>query len=1183
MRFGLKKILLFLLLFPLAIFSQEDIGITNMSIVGAAAGPSLCPNSEVSIDLTFANTKGAPYTLDGKTVRIFTTHTSNATAAFNAVIDNGGRIVPAAGNLVLRYPRDFTGATALDLSVHGIYTITASITVLNDDDSSNDVFALNNITAYTPTDSALSSTVAGVSTSTLCEGEAITFEITPDQATATYVFKLNGDIKQSAVGNNTITFSSAGANAIANGDVITIEMTDENGCTVNSATESITVSVNTPPIASLTSNAPEGYFCDGETITFTATGVGSYTWYIDNTPVGGATGSIFSATLSDNQTVKVRVTNSTGCYDEKSITLQKLTATNDGLIVLSDANDLDICTSEDPDQILGDGTGGSAVGVVSDGVVQYQWQSSLNGTDFVDIEGANTANYDPGPLTATTYFRRNIVISPGTKRCVQEGADVVVINVRPPFDPGLSTSDPLNTFCQNETITVSANSGAANYNFFVNGVSQQSGAGEQYIIKTGATRNLGVVPDILQNGDNIRVDVTDNFGCITSQSIALVVDETGLNPTLSTNKSGNIICAGDSVQFTATGGASYTFFINTPGNPATPAEVVGNIFTTNRLVDNDVVTARVYNATGCYVDVSETFQVLTLTDEGAIRFTVGADANICYGALMAGTIDGDGAPPAGSVVASGSDSIGYQWQSSVDGENWGNIDGATSANYAPPGNFTITTRFKRIAFTYVDSNGNTSFDEDVSCGNIESNVLTVNVASNFDLSLTTGVPGNLFCAGTSATITAASGATQYEFRQGGVNVQGPGAARSYTAVTGNGGGQIDDGDLITVIATIGGCTYTQDIVINVDFFGSNAVASLISDKLDDSICENESTVFTAGPAGQANYEFFIGAVSKQSGADNTFTTTEINQDQTVRVVITNAAGCTDDETITVSVARNTTPGTIQIDTDGNAQGDAITHSICDGDAQPLIDGTAPGGAIATSSDQVIYRWAYSINGGATFVPIAGQTGSDLAAGTINITQTTIIRRTSYATITGTNLLCDPRSDEVTLTVTDRTLTLNAAETSGVANDNEICSGDTITFTAAGNQAGDTIQWLVDGIAPAGALTDPGNVITYPETALVSGQQVSFRITTNAGSGACVFESTPITVIVTDPPAATLSSDKTSNAICENESIVFTALPAGQANYEFFIDGVRNQSFGSRHSNLQRKNFKSGKIKIRFSK
>jgi len=52
------------------------------------------------------------------------------------------------------------------------------------------------------------------------------------------------------------------------------------------------------------------------------------------------------------------------------------------------------------------------------------------------------------------------------------------------------------------------------------------------------------------------------------------------------------------------------------------------------------------------------------------------------------------------------------------------------------------------------------------------------------------------------------------------------------------------------------------------------------------------------------------------------------------------------------------------------------------------------------------------------------------------------------------------------------LTLNAAETSGVANDNEICSGDTITFTAAGNQAGDTIQWLVDGIAPAGALTDP---------------------------------------------------------------------------------------------------------------
>ena len=340
-----------------------------------------------------------------------------------------------------------------------------------------------------------------------------------------------------------------------------------------------------------------------------------------------------------------------------------------------------------------------------------------------------------------------------------------------------------------------------------------------------------------------------------------------------------------------------------------------------------------------------------------------------------------------------------------------------------------------------------------------------------------------------------------------------------------------------------------------------------SDKTSNAICENESIVFTALPAGQANYEFFIDGVSKQSGAANTFTTTEINQDRPVRVVIRNAAGCEDDETINVSVARNTTPGTIQIDTDGDSQGDAITHSICDVTGQPLIDGTAPGGAVATSSDQVIYRWAFSTNGGATFVPIAGQTGSDLAAGTVNITQTTIIRRTSYATITGTNLLCDPRSDEVTLTVTDRTLTLNAAETSGVEDDNEICSGDTITFTAAGNQAGDTIQWLVDGIAPAGALTDPGNVITYPETALVSGQQVSFRITTNAGSGSCVFESTPITVIVTDLPLATLSSNATGNTMCGGingrvpfaDSVTFTAGPPGQTNYTFLIDGVARQT------------------------
>ena len=117
---------------------------------------------------------------------------------------------------------------------------------------------------------------------------------------------------------------------------------------------------------------------------------------------------------------------------------------------------------------------------------------------------------------------------------------------------------------------------------------------------------------------------------------------------------------------------------------------------------------------------------------------------------------------------------------------------------------------------------------------------------------------------------------------------------------------------VTTNAAAGSCVFTSaPITITVL---DPPVATLTSDKSVDSICSGDSIIFTAGPAGQANYEFFIAGVSKQSGAATTFTTTEITQDRAVRVVVTNAGGCTDDDTVSVQVADATVPGFIAIDT-----------------------------------------------------------------------------------------------------------------------------------------------------------------------------------------------------------------------------------------------------------------------------
>ena len=70
---------------------------------------------------------------------------------------------------------------------------------------------------------------------------------------------------------------------------------------------------------------------------------------------------------------------------------------------------------------------------------------------------------------------------------------------------------------------------------------------------------------------------------------------------------------------------------------------------------------------------------------------------------MTGGIDGGtlgvGGGAASTSIASAT--IGYQWQSSIDGAPFSDIGGATTQTYSPISNFTVSTRFRRISFVYT--------------------------------------------------------------------------------------------------------------------------------------------------------------------------------------------------------------------------------------------------------------------------------------------------------------------------------------------------------------------------------------------------------------------------------------------------------------------------------------------------
>ena len=182
----------------------------------------------------------------------------------------------------MTYPNDFSGSPpAFNFSNVGISTIVVSATTTSgtgDANTDNDAYDIRGF-VYTPTTPTL--TVSPV-TPEICVGDEIFFQISPAGGSL-YKFYLNGSMVQSSTTDNTITFSSdpSDADSVSNGDKITIEFTDANGCLADSSTQSVTITVNGLPDATISSNATNDQVCEGTDVTYTATGGVEYEFKVD--------------------------------------------------------------------------------------------------------------------------------------------------------------------------------------------------------------------------------------------------------------------------------------------------------------------------------------------------------------------------------------------------------------------------------------------------------------------------------------------------------------------------------------------------------------------------------------------------------------------------------------------------------------------------------------------------------------------------------------------------------------------------------------------------------------------------------------------------------------------------------------------------------------------------------------
>ncbi|RYE11831.1 MAG: hypothetical protein EOP51_32550, partial [Sphingobacteriales bacterium] len=275
-----------------------------------------------------------------------------------------------------------------------------------------------------------------------------------------------------------------------------------------------------------------------------------------------------------------------------------------------------------------------------------------------------------------------------------------------------------------------------------------------------------------------------------------------------------------------------------------------------------------------------------------------------------------------------------------------------------------------------------------------------------------------------------------------------------------------------------------------------------------------------------------GVWSKISGAGGTFSNVN-NRNSTftgtagvtyvLRWTISNApcTASTDDVTVTFNI--NPTAAVIT-----QASG---FSSVCINSTLPLTSNGSAGTVTWASSNATI----------ATVNNTGVVTG--LAAGIANITYT----------VTAANG-CTATSANFAVTVNSiPTGTFTAAETSGTANDNIICIGSTVIFTApAGNGS---------YIFKSGAtVLQSGAANVYNASTLPLG--VSNITVDVANAQNCGTSFGPIAITVNPLPTPTLTADKA--AICPGDLVTFTAAPAPAAGYiyNFKVGGSSVQTGAS---------------------
>jgi len=404
---------------------------------------------------------------------------------------------------------------------------------------------------------ALPTPILTATKTTICAGDAVTFSTS---ATGTnYRFKVNGSPQQSGTSNSFTTTS------LNNGDSVTVEVTNSNGCTGESGAQYITV--NALPSGTLTATTSTSG-CPGTTISFKATGGVQYQFKVNGNIVQAFSNidTYSSNAFADGDVVTVDVKNASGClatYQGIAVSIKPLPS---GSIAVTESsgsasNDNNICAGD---------------------AVTFTFSNPNYSNYNFKINGTSKQNSVSNTFITSAVVNGDVVTVDvkNSSGCTSSfTASPVIVS---PLPTGILTASTTQ-ICVGNNVTFTADTGFKDYKFKINNT----------IVQNGNSNSFST--SLLSNGDVVTVVVRNSNGCTATLNAITMVVYAIPSGTLSVSPA-TTICAGKPVTFTAPAGFSnYDFQVNGVSEQTGSSAV----YATTGLSNGDAVTVVATNNGGC--------------------------------------------------------------------------------------------------------------------------------------------------------------------------------------------------------------------------------------------------------------------------------------------------------------------------------------------------------------------------------------------------------------------------------------------------------------------------------------------------------------------------------------------------------------------------------------------------------